>query len=98
MTKKNRFIASVLALTIILLMLLSASFIAVESHHDCTGEECTICNQLAVCETVLKTMATVFAVAVIVSVMTEEIVVRLGSLRDDFGKKTLVTLKVKLTN
>ena len=98
MTKNNRFIASVLALTIILLMLLSASFIVAESHHDCTGEECPICSQIAVCETVLKTIGTAFTAVVIVSVMTERIAVRLGSVRNDFEKKTLVTLKVKLTN
>ena len=31
-------------------MLFSAFFVSKEFHHDCTGEDCPICQMVAICE------------------------------------------------
>jgi hypothetical protein len=46
---------------LIALILLSSGFLITESDHDCPGEGCHVCEQLALCEAVLEYVA--FAVA-----------------------------------
>lgn len=98
MTKKKRFIAGILAAVICFVMLFSVCYIAAETHHDCTGENCMICYQINACIstlkiTVLALTAVILALSAIYSVVTES--------KDDDSVSfdiTLVSLKVKLSN
>ncbi|MBQ6552504.1 MAG: hypothetical protein IJL83_02685 [Clostridia bacterium] len=54
MTKKNRVIATVLAVVFALAVALSLVFIAAEADHDCSGEDCPVCELLALCRGVLR--------------------------------------------
>lgn len=64
MSKKNRAISAVLALTIVFSILFSVCFIVAEADHTCVGEDCPICFQISLCENTLKSIG--FAVATIV--------------------------------
>ena len=68
MTKKTRITALLLAAAILTVMLCSAFYLALEAGHDCIGDGCAICCQIAVCRNVLKKLslsvcAAAFAVA-----------------------------------
>lgn len=47
---KKQCLAIVLALTLIVIFALSLFFIVHEASHDCSGEDCPICEQIAICE------------------------------------------------
>ena len=50
----NKIIAGVMGIMMLLVVLVSASYVAVESGHDCTGEECPICACINQCESTLR--------------------------------------------
>ena len=54
MTKKTRIAALLLAAAVLTVMLCSAFYLALEAGHDCIGDGCAICCQIAVCRNVLK--------------------------------------------
>ncbi len=98
MTGKKRFTAGVLAAVFFFVMLFSVCYVAAETHHDCTGENCMICYQINACIntlkiTVLALTAVALALSAIYSVVTAS--------KDDDSVSfdtTLVSLKVKLSN
>lgn len=50
----NKIIAAIMGVMMLVVVLVSASYIAVESGHDCTGEECPICACINQCESTLR--------------------------------------------
>ena len=98
MSKKNRIVAILLAVTVLFVMLFSVCYIAAEANHDCTGEDCPICCQISLCENTLKSLGNAIAI-VIVAAFIGAFMLFLPT----FSKKqvvhiTLVSLKVKLSN
>ena len=96
MIKRNRRIASVLALMVVFVMLFSAAFVIAEADHDCIGEDCPICHQIYICENTLRSVGFA-AAAVIFAVFSSLFLITLPV----FAKKqacntSLVSLKVKL--
>ena len=79
-------------------ILFSLCFIAAEADHDCIGDGCPICCQLAVCDTVLKTL-----VCVVISGLFSALLVCFISVLSAFTQKHIlntspVCLKVKLSD
>ena len=69
-----------------------------EANHDCTGEDCPVCECIAVCEQLARKLSaalTACAAAVIAVAAAGETVRMAGSL---FSTSTLITLKVRLDN
>ena len=97
MEKKKR-IAAFLAVTILLVLLFSAAFIATEADHDCAGENCPICAQIAVCQNILKTFALAVCIAAFPAVFSHVLCRGSFACADAIPRNTLVSLKVKLTN
>ena len=64
MKKQFRTAAVILAVIIAFSIVISLSFITLEADHDCIGEDCPVCAAIAVCENILRTAASAFAVAV----------------------------------
>lgn len=56
MTKK-RILAAVLTALVLVVMLSSSLFIIEHADHDCTGEDCPICQQIYLCTQTLKTLS-----------------------------------------
>ena len=50
----NKIIAVIMGIMMLVVVLISASYVAVESGHDCTGEECPICACINQCENTLR--------------------------------------------
>ena len=62
MEAKKRILIILLTMAFIFGMLFSVMYIAIESHHDCIGEDCPICQYIIVCENTLKKLSTALAV------------------------------------
>ena len=98
MTKRNRLIASVLALTVVFVMLFSVCFVIAEADHDCIGEDCPICYQINICENTLRSIGFV-SVSVIFAGFLGLFVIATPTLSKKLAYNTsLVSLKVKLSN
>ena len=79
-------------------VLFATFFIADEYHHDCTGEECPICQTIAECEAFVNQISSglIIVVAALLAVLAvSDIKVMLGNI---FFSNTLVTQKVRLNN
>ncbi len=50
---KNKYLSLFLSGIITLIMLVSALYMAEEAHHECTGEDCPICECLHLCEGIM---------------------------------------------
>jgi hypothetical protein len=56
MTAKKRIAALILAFAMVFAMAFSVFFIAHNSEHSCTGEDCHICRQISICLNSLKNL------------------------------------------
>ena len=96
--KRNRIIALVLAAIVFFTFAFSVCVIATEAGHDCHGENCPICEIIAICENNIKGLSLIL---VFVSLMVALALMR-TFLRDTRAflcqSQTPVSLKVKLTN
>lgn len=96
--KRNRIAALLFAVTILVIMLYSAFFVAAEADHDCVGEGCPICYQVDACQNTLKSLSLAVCVTAVAVAFTY-ILCRCISLCTDYAQRdTLVSLKVKLSN
>lgn len=98
MSKKCRVVAILIAAAVLFVMLSSACYIAVEADHDCTGEDCPICYQINICENTLKSLGQAVA-SVTLAVFIGIFAASLPSFeKRQAVHKTLVSLKVKLSD
>ncbi len=93
---KNKSYARVLALLLIAVLLAACVFLAVESDHDCAGEDCHICALLRACENTLRAL-TPAALASAAVLLLSAAHPRPGRFASACGV-TPVTLKVRLLN
>ena len=68
--KRNRIAALLLAVTILVIMLYSAFFVAAEADHDCVGEGCPICYQIDACQNTLKSLSLAVCVTAVAVAFT----------------------------
>ncbi len=52
--QSNRFVAGIMAVMMLVVVLFSVTFIVVEIHHDCCGEDCPVCACISQCESILQ--------------------------------------------
>lgn len=98
MTKKNRLLAIMLAVTVVFVVLFSTFFIAQNANHDCIGDDCPICYEISVCEVVLKTIGLASAVAILTAFVGTFMLFLPSFTKRPASNTSLVTLKVKLSN
>ena len=98
MTKRNRFLTTLLTIAVAFVMLTSVAYIAKESHHDCVGDNCAICHQLQVCENLLKSIGLAGAAAVFAAAVRYAPCRVIPSCAEVVRTFTLVSLKVKLSD
>ena len=53
MNRPHRFVASCIATLLLVCILFSIAFVAIEADHDCTGDGCTVCHQIYTCQKLL---------------------------------------------
>ena len=98
MTKKNRIVAVLLAVMVLVVMLYSALFITAEAGHDCVGENCPICYQINVCRNILKNLSLAVCAAAFATAFTYTLCRSISACAEVAPSYTLVSLKVKLTD
>ncbi len=90
--------ASIMCFMILVFVLLSYFFIAIELDHDCCGEDCHICECMEMCFNTVRRLADgairFFAVSLPVLVVTfvSVFLVRL------FEEETLVSAKIRMND
>lgn len=96
--KHKKYLSTLIALFFLISILFSIAFEAAEADHDCTGEGCSICMALEICDNILKTGCTAAAGAAVIAFAAafEEAVSKYYSKRA--AENTLISLKVRLDN
>lgn len=95
---KRRNIAAALAVLFVLFAALSLTFMLVEADHDCTGEDCPICEQIALLSGIFRTAAVLVFVMMITAVSLIGAKKLSEILKTGYRADTLVLLKTKLSN
>ena len=98
MTKKTRIAALLLAAAVLTVMLCSAFYLALEAGHDCIGDGCAICCQIAVCRNVLRKLSLSVCAAVFAASLPYTLCRGISVCTDYAQSYTLVSLKVKLSD
>lgn len=98
MTSSRRFSAALLAAVLTVVMLFTVFFIALESNHDCPGEDCAVCALLQACESILRQAA--LAGAVLAGAELTRRALSSHALRTSgaFIPATPISLRVKLSD
>ena len=99
MKKQKRLLALVLCVGMLFVLFASSAYIAHEAEHDCTGEDCEICENIVQMEALLQSFA-LLGVALILLFFLPAF---LRALRAEEGLRayhapTLVSWKVRLNN
>ena len=96
--KRTKHAALIIALMLFVVMLFSALFIAHETQHECTGDGCSVCAILAVCENMLKNISSAAAAAAVLTAAVFVIIKTLETASVFCPAATPVSLKVKLSD
>lgn len=97
MTKK-RILTAVLATLVLVVMLSSSLFIIEHADHDCTGEDCQICQQIYLCTQTLKTLSLAGMAVVVFYALSALLSITIRQVETACVPHTPVSLKVKLSN
>ena len=97
MTKPKQ-LSAVLTVLLALVMLFSVVYIALESEHDCCGEDCMICAQLRACEELLQNLLLTTALLSAAVCFCARICIIAHTDLRFAHPHTLIALKVKLSN
>lgn len=94
----RRSMAALICLWLVCGVVFSVFFVSNEYDHDCSGDECPICQIITVCENFVKNISggLILAVAALAAVL----VVAGACVKDsaDIIADTLITQKVRLNN
>ena len=97
MKRKN--LAIVLAIVMIAFFVCSILFIAHESDHDCSGEDCPICEEISVLEKAIEELGTgVIAVTITCAIIFRFVDKLLFKNKNQEKNESLVSLKVEILN
>ena len=55
--KRIRKIRTILSVLLLIFSIFSLAFISIESHHECSGEDCPVCYVICIAETNLKLLS-----------------------------------------
>ena len=91
-------VSAVLCVLLVLSTFASASFIALETEHDCEGEDCHICECIELCEAILQQVGTALPVVTALLVFSvSSLFLHLPDV-DVFCLRTPVSQKIRLNN
>lgn len=90
--------AWVLTVLFVFVLLFSHLFVIAEADHECSGEDCPICEILAVVSCTIKELALIGAVAIVCAVLISAFAKVRNVGENTRSVSSLITLKVKLSN
>ena len=96
--KTRRAIVIVISCLFILMLLFSHLFILAEADHDCSGENCPICEVILIAEKTLRGISLLICAAAIAALAVVAAIRLRGEAAFGAFRFTPVLLKVKLTN
>lgn len=96
--KTNKTALIVIAILMIFVLTFSRLFIAAESDHECSGEECRICRVIATAEKTLKELSLLLLLSAFAAAVSTAAAVSPRVFAGDAFAFTPVLLKVKLTD
>ena len=96
---RNRAVSWIVLVVFSLVIFCSSAFIIVHADHDCTGEDCSICMELAQCHKTLNTLGTAVAGALqLTLILCIAVVLCKITIKSHSSHTTLISLKVELLN
>ena len=96
---RNRAISWIVLAVFCLVIFCSSAFIIVHADHDCTGEDCSVCMELAECHKTLNTLGTAVAAALSLALMLCTVAAICRTIiKSRSEHTTLISLKVELLN
>ncbi|MCR4861851.1 MAG: hypothetical protein K5884_04440 [Ruminococcus sp.] len=100
MANKSRRLVSILIAAVFSIVVFgSLLFIIEHSAHDCSGEDCAVCMEIAACQNNLSAFGTTSAAAIAVTAAIAIFAVLvIAAVRTISNNSTLISLKVELLN
>jgi hypothetical protein len=98
MNRFKKITAFLLCLIICTLMVFSYVFTIRNADHDCTGDDCSICLEIAACENFIRNVSAGIAIVSISIIIYNFVCYLFKAVYSFLRSITLITLKVKLTN
>lgn len=98
MKKHTRMIALVFAVLFIVFTAISLTVVLMEATHDCTGEDCPICAQIAALRSVVRSFAALLVILLSYALASAVKGKLYASFKDSFASLTPIELKVRLLN
>lgn len=90
-------VAGIFVLCFMFMVLFSSYISGEEFHHDCSGEDCPICEVLSICEANVKILN--FATPVLISFgIVFAAIFEAGRFKPVFAERSLVSYKVRLND
>ena len=91
--------AGILGVMMLVIVLLSSSYISLEAGHNCNGEQCPICACVRICENILKQAGNGITAAVVIFAFLRILLcVSAFVLFSTLVKNTLISEKVRMNN
>lgn len=96
---KNRIVSFIVVLLFSLVIFGSGLFIIFHADHNCTGEDCPVCTEIAECYGALHTIGTANAdVSLLVPAFVSALILARVIIKTHSEHTTLISLKVELLN
>ena len=98
-SSRKRIISWIILIVFSLVIFCSSAFIIVHTDHDCTGDDCSICMELAECHKTLHTLGTAVAgVLQLILILCIAGALYKVIIKSHSAHTTLISLKVELLN
>ena len=94
--KRSRIIAFMAAVILLVTVFFSYEYIIQNAHHNCSGEECTVCMELAMAAQTISHLKVIPVLSFSMTVLCVFTLVYTGITQTLSIPKTLITLKVEL--
>lgn len=96
---RNRALSVMILLVFSLVIFCSSLFIITNADHECCGEGCSVCTELAECLNNLHTAESTVSGAVQPAILLIAVFILINAyIRTRSGHSTLISLKVELLN
>ncbi len=87
-----------MSIVMIALVLFSVVFIAEEIGHDCSGEDCPICESLEQCRKAVRCVGEIFTSIILATLFMVAMTLVITEFRSVLLKRTLVSQKVRMND
>ncbi|MBR0251116.1 MAG: hypothetical protein IJQ77_08535 [Synergistaceae bacterium] len=94
---RRRLIYALLLAMFISGFLSSVTFIAIESNHECSDDDCPVCMQINICMNTLKALTLISLIVLALLTAHDDSLRNISRLGIRFRHSDLISLKVKLS-